>query len=265
MALFGGNGRHRVNLKLGEIYGKSQKIPIRITDCRNGEKVDFYSFVKMKYAIIALLLLSGCRITPRYHQRGFSIDWHIVKNQVHFVADKSPSKRNSGLLDLNQSKDGNTESDYGQFYVASNQEKPQLQLENSTLGSPPWKFLELPHSKDSGAVQLFADPLTTQWMSGRTRTLEKRSDREVRLESAAMLCYAVGLVLVLISWYLANELVFLIGSLILLAGLMCVLVMGMSNIRHAFNGYMSIFTILGVLAVLWKLGYLDDLLSAWKP
>lgn len=95
--------------------------------------------------------------------------------------------------------------------------------------------------------------------------INKRKDRDVRLENAAILCYSIGLAVVLLSWLLANELIFVIGSILLMVGLMCVLVLGFSNVRHAFNGYMSIFTIIGVLVVLVKLGFIDELLSAWKP
>jgi hypothetical protein len=36
-------------------------------------------------------------------------------------------------------------------------------------------------------------------------------------------------------------------------------------VRYAFNGYMSIITILGALVVITRMGFLDELLAAFKP
>ena len=96
-------------------------------------------------------------------------------------------------------------------------------------------------------------------------SLDKRTEKEDRLEKGATLCFAVGLAVVLLSWWLASDLIFTAGFLVLLAGLMCTLTLGFNNVRHAFNGYMSIITILGALVVITRMGFLDELLAAFKP
>jgi hypothetical protein len=92
----------------------------------------------------------------------------------------------------------------------------------------------------------------------------KTQDREDKLESAAFICYTIGLTLLLISWALASEWIFGIGAFLLAGGAIVVLVLGLSNITRAYVGYMTIFTLLGAIYMLARFGWLDDLISAWK-
>jgi hypothetical protein len=120
-----------------------------------------------------------------------------------------------------------------------------------------------PHS---GVVNSLRKPLQpTNKKAKNQGSLDKRTEKEDRLEKGATLCFAVGLAVVLLSWWLASDLIFTAGFLVLLAGLMCTLTLGFNNVRHAFNGYMSIITILGALVVITKMGFLDELLAAFKP
>jgi hypothetical protein len=93
----------------------------------------------------------------------------------------------------------------------------------------------------------------------------KPQDREDKLESVAFLCYSIGLALLLISWALASEWIFGIGALLLACGAIAVLALGLNNITRAYVGYMTIFTLLGAIYMLARFGWLDDLISAWKP
>jgi hypothetical protein len=92
----------------------------------------------------------------------------------------------------------------------------------------------------------------------------KPKDREGRLELIAMICYSIGLAMVLVSWALASEWIFIVGAFLLTCGAIAVLALGINNITHSFNGYMTIFTVLGAVYLIARFGWLEELANAWK-
>jgi hypothetical protein len=92
----------------------------------------------------------------------------------------------------------------------------------------------------------------------------KPKDREGRLELTAMICYSIGLAMVLVSWALASEWIFIVGAFLLTCGAIAVLALGINNITHSFNGYMTIFTVLGAVYLIARFGWLEELANAWK-
>jgi hypothetical protein len=116
--------------------------------------------------------------------------------------------------------------------------------------------------KKFGRTEIFSRRMYSQ--PPKKHSVFKPKDRDDRLELSAILSYAVGLLLALISWALASELIFAIGAVFLAAGLILCLVLGFNNITHSFAGYMSVFTILGTIYMLARFGFLDELLSVLK-
>ena len=89
----------------------------------------------------------------------------------------------------------------------------------------------------------------------------KPKDREGRLELGSVLCYAMGLLLVLLSWAMASEIVFTLGAFLLAGGAIFFLALGINNVTHSFTGYMTIFTVLGAIYLIIKFGYLTQLVA----
>jgi hypothetical protein len=248
-----------------------QKIASRFTDYRKSYFADLHSFVGMKYVVWSLLLLAGCQITPRYHQRGLHIDLHpavgemkshktVAKaEKVRQQASASPRMEASEFCSIeSQSTKPESGVTSGKVYRTEN----ELATEKSV---PVFStvFDSKPHL---GVVNSILKPLKpTNKKAKYQGSLDKRTEKEDRLEKGATLCFALGLAVVLLSWWLASDLIFTAGFLVLLAGLMCTLTLGFNNVRYAFNGYMSIITILGALVVITRMGFLDELLAAFKP
>ena len=85
------------------------------------------------------------------------------------------------------------------------------------------------------------------------------------MELTAMICYSIGLAMVLVSWALASEWIFIVGAFLLTCGAIAVLALGINNITHSFNGYMTIFTVLGAVYLIARFGWLEELVTALTP
>lgn len=215
----------------------------------------------MKYVAILLVFLSGCSVVPRYHQRGFHVSWlgdgTSLGGSLDGIKTTKVRKVNSENLSFNgqemayDSKVGFKDSII-RFGVTQAHPSDALNQTSS------WNYR--PENHVSSIVQF----RQLRTLPKPKPNIFKPQDREDKLESAAFICYTIGLTLLLISWALASEWIFGIGAFLLAGGAIVVLVLGLSNITRAYVGYMTIFTLLGAIYMLARFGWLDDLISAWK-
>lgn len=215
----------------------------------------------MKYVAILLVFLSGCSVVPRYHQRGFHVSWfsdgRSLGSSPEGIKTTTIRKVNSENLSFN-SQEMASDSKAGfkdsiiRFGVTQAHPSDALNQTSS------WNYR--PENHVSSIVQF----RQLRTLPKPKPNIFKPQDREDKLESAAFICYTIGLTLLLISWALASEWIFGIGAFLLAGGAIVVLVLGLSNITRAYVGYMTIFTLLGAIYMLARFGWLDDLISAWK-
>jgi hypothetical protein len=251
-------------------YGLSQKIVCHSTEYRKCQSVDLDSFVKMKYLVFFLIVLGGCQITPRYHNRGFQVS---LRNN-YSVNPSSKESVTQGKLYLGSRKiqssmsvvtDRCADTAWGE--IRASHVMPTIQLETKVLAQRNIGNRFVPQL-DLGVRQQRA--ITAQFNRvnrnepPKKHSVFKPTDREDWLELGSILCYAVGLLLVLLSWAMASEIVFTIGAFLLAGGLAFCLVLGFNQITHTFSGYMSVLTILGAIYLLVRFGFLDELLSVLK-
>lgn len=243
-------------------YGLSQKCASGITDYHKCYLFHFYSFVFMKYVAILLVFLSGCSVVPRYHQRGFHVSWfsdgRSLGSSLGGIKTTTIRKVNSENLSFNsQEMAGDSKAGFKDSVICfgATQAHPNDALYQAGSRN------NRPENHVSSIVQF----RQLQTLPKPKPSIFKPQDREDKLESVAFLCYSIGLALLLISWALASEWIFGIGALLLACGAIAVLALGLNNITRAYVGYMTIFTLLGAIYMLARFGWLDDLISAWKP
>ncbi len=242
-----------------------------VTEFRKCQLFDLDSFVRMKYLILLLVVLSGCQIVPRYHQRGFQVSLRshlaVRRPTANISAKAHKQVRHTDFQNMASPNDDQVnetscswggDSNFTAFNVVGSQCLPESNLGNgSSLGRSRESFV-----KHFGTTANFNCVINRQ--PPKKHSIFRPKDRNDRLELGSILCYASGLLLVLISWALANEVVFAVGAVFLAAGLVVCLSLGFNNIKHTFPGYMSVFTILGTIYMLARFGFLDELLSALK-
>lgn len=221
----------------------------------------------MKYLVLLLVILGGCQITPRYHNRGFQVS---LRNNYSV----NPSSKESvtlrklylGSRKIQSSVSVVTDrcADSACAWRRASNVLPMNQLENKALAQMNIGNRFVQHS-DLGVRQQRA--ITAQFNRvhrnepPKKHSVFKPKDREGRLELGSVLCYAVGLLLVLLSWAMASEIVFTIGAFLLAGGAIFFLALGINNVTHSFTGYMTIFTVLGAIYLIIKFGYLTQLVA----
>ena len=248
-------------------YGLSQKIVCHSTEYRKCQSVDLDSFVKMKYLVFFLIVLGGCQITPRYHNRGFQVslrnNYSVNPSSKESVTQR---KLNLGSRKIQSSMSVVTDrcADTAWGGIRASHVIPTIQLETKVLAQRNKGDRPVRHSDLRVGKQLLATAHLHRVhysLPPKKHSVFKPTDREDWLELGSILCYAVGLLLVLLSWAMASEIVFTIGAFLLAGGAIFFLALGINNVTHSFTGYMTIFTVLGAIYLIIKFGYLTQLVA----
>lgn len=217
----------------------------------------------MKYAFYCLLFLTGCQMTPRYHQRGFHIQWQYRAGQNRLEAQ--PIQQKSRVVNSTVK----TPQASVAKLILTNQSNEQIHQScarvikcGSSNSLSPKQRVKIIQPIRFHAIQGLPAlrPIKKLWPN--IVQISKPKDRDVRLENAAIVCYSIGLAVVLLSWLLASDVIFGLGGIALFAGVIFVFILGFGNVHHAFTGYMSILSVLGAIFLIAKFGYLDQLISA---
>lgn len=220
----------------------------------------------MRIMVLLMVFLTGCQVTQRYHHRGVHIDWFCGSKKSKSIglamSKSAPTTITSAQVLTEKSLNSHTErTDTNDSIYREVGEVSEMIVQHTNQDV----FCE-----NCGSYEMKPDGLPIEKLRQNKNlpkpkpNIFKPKDREDRLELAAFLCYSVGLALVLLSWALTSEWIFGVGAFLLFCGCMSVLVLGINKITYAFNGYMTIFTILGAIYLIGRFGWLDDLLSAWK-
>lgn len=221
----------------------------------------------MKYLVLFLVVISGCQITPRYHQRGFQVSLrgsHSARPLAGNISTKSSNHlRHSNIqFSVSPCRDhcqdtahrwGGDPGDMSINNSASSRLLARNQIHHAV------NYAKNCDVKKFGRTEIFSRRMYSQ--PPKKHSVFKPKDRDDRLELSAILSYAVGLLLALISWALASELIFAIGAVFLAVGAIFFLALGINNVTHSFTGYMTIFTVLGAIYLIIKFGYLTQLVA----
>lgn len=249
------------------IYGKSQNFKNGVTEFRKCQLFDLDSFVRVKYLVLFLVVISGCQITPRYHQRGFQVSLrgsYSARPSAGNISTKSSNHlRHSNIQfsvspchDHCQDTAHRWGGDPGDMSI-NNSGSSRLLARNQIHHA--LSYAKNCDVKKFGRTEIFSRRMYSQ--PPKKHSVFKPKDRDDRLELSAILSYAVGLLLALISWALASELIFAIGAVFLAVGAIFFLALGINNVTHSFTGYMTIFTVLGAIYLIIKFGYLTQLVA----
>ncbi len=253
-------------LRIG-IYGKSQNFKNEVTEFRKCQLFDLDSFVRVKYLVLLLVVISGCQITPRYHQRGFQVSLrgsHTARPSAGNISTKSSNHLRHSNIQFSVSPCHDHCQDTAQRWGVD----PGDMSINNSASSRLLARNQIHHAlnyakncdvKKYGTTETFSRRMYSQ--PPKKHSVFKPKDRDDRLELSAILSYAVGLLLALISWALASELIFAIGAVFLAGGAIFFLALGINNVTHSFTGYMTIFTVLGAIYLIIKFGYLTQLVA----
>ena len=232
-----------------------------ITDYHKCYLLGFNSFVFMKYLVFLMIVLSGCGVTPRYHQRGFHVSW------LGNARLSGSSKDGVKTTQNRHAKSENVRLENRE--VASESKATVVDSIIALQGSqgPINRYLNQGSPAKHRPINVHSSPLKSVITGHAPKpkvSIFKPKDREGRLELTAMICYSIGLAMVLVSWALASEWIFIVGAFLLTCGAIAVLALGINNITHSFNGYMTIFTVLGAVYLIARFGWLEELANAWK-
>ena len=212
----------------------------------------------MKYLFFLMIFLSGCGVTPRYHQRGFHVSWLDNARLSGSSKDGVKTTQNRHSKSENVRLENHEVAGESKAIVVDS----IIALQGSQ--GPINRYLNQGSPAKHRPIHVHSSPLKSVITGHAPKpkvSIFKPKDREGRLELGSVLCYAVGLLLVLLSWAMASEIVFTIGAFLLAGGAIFFLALGINNVTHSFTGYMTIFTVLGAIYLIIKYGYLTQLVA----
>jgi hypothetical protein len=215
----------------------------------------------MKYLVFLMIVLSGCGVTPRYHQRGFQVSW------LGNARLSGSSKDGVKTTQNRHSKSENVRLENREVAGESKATVVDSIIAVQGAQGPINRYLNQGSPAKHRPINVHSSPLKSVITGHAPKpkvSIFKPKDREGRLELTAMICYSIGLAMVLVSWALASEWIFIVGAFLLTCGAIAVLALGINNITHSFNGYMTIFTVLGAVYLIARFGWLEELANAWK-
>jgi len=161
-----------------------------------------------RFIFIALVIvLSGCTAQRRYHQGGIHIDWHSFGHQES--SDKNHQDKSARKSDqkADQPADQQAENRFSEQPTAVSQNTHPSNIENGPLKNKVVTRNEIENDQLSAASQSNKNPRQNKGNmvanDGDKRANDGDPDQLKKLETAAIVIYAIGLlvgILALIFW-----------------------------------------------------------------
>jgi len=211
-----------------------------------------------RFIFIALVIvLSGCTAQRRYHQGGIHIDWHTFGHQEPSDKNHKEKSARKSAQKADQQADQQAENRFSEQPTAVNQNSHPSNIENGPVKSRVVTRNEIKNDQLSASTRSNKNPRQNKGNmvanDGDKRANEGDPDQLKNLETAAIVIYAIGLlvgILALIFW--SNTLA-IITAAIMSVGFVVFLCCG-GKANYFFSWVMSFLIGLGLIVLMIKKG-----------
>jgi hypothetical protein len=211
-----------------------------------------------RFIFIALVIvLSGCTAQRRYHQGGIHIDWHSFGHQESSDKNHQDKSARKSAQKADQQADQQAENHFSEQPTAVSQNTHPSNIENGPLKNKVVTRNEIANDQLSASTRSNKNPRQNKGNmvanDGDKRANDGDPDQLKNLETAAIVIYAIGLlvgILALIFW--SNTLA-IITAAIMSVGFVVFLCCG-GKAHYFFSWVMSFLIGLGLIVLMIKKG-----------
>lgn len=197
--------------------------------------------------VLLFIVLTGCQITPRYHQRGLSLSWRSSGSTYAVKPFRSELKMGRVVTEIS--------ADSGCYKLNSGDVKSvellKISANNESKRIPCMRVFQMDNKHSN---KLNPKP--------KSKNQSEKERRAENLELGSMISYSVGAILLLLSWWILSDTLAIFGMLAMAVGFGLLLENGLMNIKHRYTIWMSVVTLLGLVYILAKTGLLLEFIAA---